>query len=222
MTNRRRLVRVIVISAVTVAGVLCIVVVPMAIQARREAASHANTVQNLKLIKVALDKSEESEKRAPAATVATEAAEAVRLPFDTYSGYFVSNQFEPDSAESFAVIAAQEQFDNTFGVATVMGDKSHRLAKNVFESNVVLAAIKRGGEMWEFKVETVTVNNGVVALRYTTTSETSDSATFACPLIVSIPKGQYTAVRFIENGKVVKEWERQEAADRGNASNVGE
>ena len=33
------------------------------------------------------------------------------------------------------------------------------------------------------------------------------SATFACPLIVSVPKGKYTVVVFVENGKVVKKME---------------
>jgi hypothetical protein len=132
------------------------------------------------------------------------AAEGTKLAFDTYSGYFVSNRFEPDAAQSFLVINDQESFDKVFGVAMVMGDKSHRLPKNAFKSSLVLAAIKRGNAVWEFKVESVTFKHDVVTLRYTTTSKPSDSATFACPLIVSIPKGQYTAVRFVENTKTVK------------------
>jgi hypothetical protein len=32
----------------------------------------------------------------------------------------------------------------------------------------------------------------------------SESATFACPLIASIPRSQYVAVQFVEDGKVVK------------------
>jgi hypothetical protein len=127
-----------------------------------------------------------------------------KLPFDTYSGYFVSNKFEPKAAESFVVIHDQEQFDKVFGVAFVMGDKSHRLAKDAFKSNVVLAAIKRGKALWEYCVTGAPETNGVVELRYTSTSKKSDSATFACPLIVSIPKGKYTAVQFVENKKPIK------------------
>jgi len=126
------------------------------------------------------------------------------LPFDTYSGYFVSNKFEPRASESFVVILDWEQFDKVFGVAYVMGDKSHRLAKGVFTSNVVLAAIKRGKAIWEYSVTGVIETEGAVELRYSTTSKKSDSATFACPLIVSVPKGKYTAVKFIENKKLVK------------------
>ena len=56
------------------------------------------------------------------------------LDFDTYSGYFVSNKFEPDSPASFAVINDREQFDRVFGVAFVMGDKFHRLPADAFPS----------------------------------------------------------------------------------------
>jgi hypothetical protein len=132
------------------------------------------------------------------------AADPVNLPFDTYSGYFVSNKFEPDAAESFLIITDQGQFDRVFGVAMVMGDKSHRLSKNAFKSNIVLAAIKRGKAFSDFKVEAVTEAAGVVELQYTTTEKKNDSATFACPLIVSIPRGRYVAVRFTENGKMMK------------------
>jgi len=58
--------------------------------------------------------------------------------------------------------------------------------------------------LWEYRVEGVIEKDGVVELRYTTTSKKSDSATFACPLIVSIPKGKYAAVQFVENKKAVK------------------
>jgi 7,8-dihydropterin-6-yl-methyl-4-(beta-D-ribofuranosyl)aminobenzene 5'-phosphate synthase len=128
------------------------------------------------------------------------AADAGRIPYDTYSGYFVSNQFEPGAAESFLVITDQTQFDRVFGTAMVMGDKSHRLPKDVFKANVVVAAIKRGKAVWEFKVESVTETKQGAEVRYAAAAKQSDSASYACPLIVSIPKGRYTAVRFVANG----------------------
>jgi hypothetical protein len=137
----------------------------------------------------------------------TPAAEPAKLTFDAYSGYFVSNKFEPDAAESFVAITDQEQFDKVFGVAFVMRDKSHRLPKDAFKANMIVAAIKRGSAVWDFKIESVSVKSGAVELKYTTTSTKSNTATFACPLIVSIPKGDYKAVQFVENGKVVKKIE---------------
>jgi hypothetical protein len=77
------------------------------------------------------------------------------LPFDTYSGYYPSNKFEPDTAESFVVINVQEQFDKVFGI--VMWENSRRLPKDAFKSNIVVAAIKRGNAVWEYKVESVSV-----------------------------------------------------------------
>jgi hypothetical protein len=137
----------------------------------------------------------------------TPAAEPAKLKFDTYSGYFVSNKFEPDAAESFVAITDQEQFDKVFGVAFVMRDKSHRLPKDAFKSNMIVAAVKRGNAVVEYKVESVLEKDGVVELKYTTTSTKSDTATFACPLIVSILKGKYKAIQFVEGGKVVKKVE---------------
>ena len=135
------------------------------------------------------------------------AAEPTKLACDTYGGYFVSNKFEPDAAKSFVVIHDQEQFSNVFGVAMVMRDKHHRLPKDAFESLMVIAAIKRGNALVEYKVESVTEAKGVLELKYTTTEKKSDSTTFACPLIVSIPKGEYKAIQFVENGKPVKKVE---------------
>jgi hypothetical protein len=133
------------------------------------------------------------------------AADATKVTFETYSGYFVSNKFEPNAAESLMVITDQKQFDKAFGVATVMGDKSHRLPKDAFKSRIVLAVIKRGSAVVDYKVASVIVKDGVVELRYSTSSKQSDTATFASPLIVSIPKGKYTAIKFMEGGKTMKE-----------------
>ncbi len=127
-----------------------------------------------------------------------------KLSFDQYSGYFVSNKFEPDAKLSFVAIHSQAQFDQVFGVAMVMRDKSHRLPKDAFKSNIVLTAIKRGKASWEYKVEGVTIEKGVVKVSYAATSKATPETEFACPLIVSIPKGEYKSFVFVENGKEVK------------------
>lgn len=139
-----------------------------------------------------------------AAVTASSAADETKLTFDTYSGYFVSNKFERDAAASFVVIEDQAKFDEVFGVAMVMDDKSHRLPEEPFKSHMVVAAIKRGKANCEYKVESVTVEKGVIRLQYTVTSEPTPETTFACPLIVSVPKGDYKAVVFVEDGKQVK------------------
>ena len=110
--------------------------------------------------------------------------------------------FEP---ASFLVISDRKAFDGIFGVAFVMGDTSHRLPEKAFDSKMVVAVIKRGKALWQFAVHGVQAMEGVLAVRYTETATQQDSAEYACPLIVSIDKANYRAIRFEENGKVVKE-----------------
>ena len=132
------------------------------------------------------------------------AAEPAKLKFETYSGYFVSNKFEPQATASFVTARTQKQFDQVFGVAFVMGDKSHRLASDAFKSQLILATIKRGMAFCTYQVTTVTETDGIVRLRYKTTARKSESASFSCPLIISIPQGKYRAIEFHENNKLVK------------------
>ncbi len=131
------------------------------------------------------------------------AAEPATLPH-TYSGYFVSNKFEPDAAQSFVVINDQEHFDQVFGVAFVRNDKANRLPKDAFKTIMVIATIKRGNAFWVYQIEGVTVKQGVVQLRYKATSKKTPATTFSCPLIVSIPKGRCKAVEFVEDDEKVK------------------
>lgn len=142
----------------------------------------------------------------------TLAAEPVPVKFDTYDGYFVSNKFEPGERESYVLLTTQEAFDQTFGVAFVMGDKSHRLPKEAFASHVVLAVIKRGMSITDFKVKQVVESNGDLEIRYTTKEQKQDSAQFASPLIVSVPRKDYRSIRFIENEKLVKTIKAEESS----------
>jgi len=122
----------------------------------------------------------------------------------THNGYFVSNQFEPDAPTSFVVLKDQAAFDQIFGVAHVMRDKSQRLAADAFPEKIVVAAIHRGKAMVTYQVEHLVTDGKTLSLHYTTKSAPSDTAEFSCPLIVSLPKGDYQAVQFIEDGKEIK------------------
>lgn len=175
-----------------------------AFQTYREARRRMKVTEDLKKISLALRGGGQANKVFPPGAIVPVSDKTSVIPFDTYTGYFVSNKFEPDAAESFVVIADQKRFDEVFGIGMVMGDKSHRAPKDLFSGHIVLAAIKRGKATCEFNVKGVTVKDGVVEFRYTTTVSANDSASYACPLIVSIPKDSYKSIQFIENGKVVK------------------
>jgi len=123
---------------------------------------------------------------------------------EAHDGYFVSNKFEPKSPASFVIIQDRERFDAVFGVAFVMGDKSNRLKPDAFKSKMVISAIKRGPAHCTYKVTAVTVQKSTLYLSYEAKSGVPGSATFACPLIVSVPKEKYSTVVFVENEKLVK------------------
>ncbi len=131
-------------------------------------------------------------------------ASAMSVAVEIHEGYFVSNQFEPDAPMSFVVATNQAAFDKVFGVAMVMRDRSHRLPSAAFEKKIAVAAIHRGKALVTYKVESANLDGKTLVIRYTARSEPSASAEFSCPLILSVPKGGYDAVRFIENGKPIK------------------
>jgi hypothetical protein len=125
-------------------------------------------------------------------------------PFDKYDGYFVSNKFENREPMSFVVLNSQTAFDKVFGIAMVMGDKSHRLPSDVFDRSLVVAAIHRGKAFVEYEVEKVGLAGKALEIRYRAHSTPSDSTEYACPLILSVARGDYDAVRFVENGREIR------------------
>jgi hypothetical protein len=133
----------------------------------------------------------------------TSAADNEKVPFKTYKGYFESNRSGLRGRETFLAIGDRKQFDETFGVATVQGKKPDVLATDVFDGNMVLAAIRRGNSTWRYRVDGVTAKDGVLTLRYRSEATPGGRAQFSSPLIVSVPKGNYAMVVFVENGKKV-------------------
>lgn len=133
---------------------------------------------------------------------ADDKAKGKDLDYDIHSGYFESNKNGLSGDSSYLAFADQKSFDAVFGVAPVQGGKQRFLPKDAFESKLVIAVIKRGKAIYDYKVEKVTDDDGVLELQYTATpQESSGTATFATPLILSVDKGKYSSVEFIENGK---------------------
>ena len=129
---------------------------------------------------------------------------AKAVEFDTHDGYFVSNQFETKAATSFVVLKDQASFDKIFGVGMVMRDKSHRLPATAFAEKIVVTAIHRGKALVTYQVDSVVAEGPTLVVSYTTVVRPEKTAEFSCPLIVAVIKGDYSAVRFMENGKQVK------------------
>ncbi len=123
---------------------------------------------------------------------------------DVHDGYFVAGEFEEDLPVSFIVLRDRPAFDKVFGAGFVMDDPFHRLPKTAFGDSLVVAAIHRGNAFWEYRLRYVSLLDGVLRLEYSTNVHQKPDASYACPLIVRLPKGTYRAVEFAEDGKVIK------------------
>lgn len=126
------------------------------------------------------------------------------IPYSVYDGYFVSNEFEPDAPSSFLILPDQAAFDRVFGVAAVMFDRSHRLPVNIFRNHFLIAAIHRGHANVRYRVVNVTHDETVLRVSYTTKEQHTPMTEYASPLILSVPRDNYSDVAFIENGSPVK------------------
>ena len=124
------------------------------------------------------------------------------VDYDIHNGYFESNKSGLAGDSSDLVFTDQKAFDAVFGVAAVQGGRQRFLPKDAFDSKMVVAVIKRGKGIYDYKVEKVADDDGVLEVQYTATPQDGGgTATFATPLILSVDKGKYTSVVFIENGK---------------------
>jgi hypothetical protein len=131
-------------------------------------------------------------------------AEEKKVDFSVLGpGYFESNKSGLKGESSHLIFTDKKSFDGVFGTRFVPGGKGKFLPKDAFDKNMVIAAIKRGASIYTWKVDKVTDKDGVLELHYTATGKDGGGARFASPLIVSVPKGKYTSVEFIENGKKV-------------------
>jgi hypothetical protein len=129
-------------------------------------------------------------------------AKGKEVDYDIHTGYFESNKSGLAGDSSYLAFSTQKAFDGVFGVARVQGDKQRFLPQDAFGAKVVVAVVKRGKAIYDYKIEKVTNDDGVLTIQYTAApQESSGTATFATPLIVSVDKAKYDSVAFIENGK---------------------
>ena len=128
-------------------------------------------------------------------------AKGEKTDYKVYKSYFVSNKAGLKGESSYLAFADQKSLDKIFRPAPPnIGQKREYLPRNVFESQIVVAVVKQGNKMWEYKIEKVTVDKDTLYVQYTTTSKDTPTATFASPLIVAVDKGKIASVVFVEDG----------------------
>jgi hypothetical protein len=125
-----------------------------------------------------------------------------KIVYEVYAkGYFVKNTVKLPGDKGFFVLQDKKAFDDVFGIARVMGPKPKMVEDKTFEGNLVVTAIKTGGTLWNYEVEGVRIEKKQLIIQYKATGKEVGGAKFTLPLIVSVPRGEYTEVVFMENGK---------------------
>lgn len=129
-------------------------------------------------------------------------AKGEKVNYDLHTGHFEKNNAGLKGDQSFLALGTFEAFDKVFGAGFVMGKKPNVVQKGTFEKNLVVATITRGNAITTYTVEKVTLDkDGTLYVQYKATAGPAGTATFASPLIVSVPKDKVKKVAFIENGK---------------------
>jgi hypothetical protein len=129
-------------------------------------------------------------------------AKGDKVEFDVHDGHFVNNTYKMKGDSAYVAFADRDSFDKIFGIGRVIG-KQNFVPKDAFDKKIVVAAIKEGAALTNYKVEKVTADGDTLYVQYTADSKGSatGTATFRSPLIVSVDKSKIKKVIFIENGK---------------------
>ncbi|HUQ33783.1 MAG TPA: hypothetical protein VM095_16805 [Pyrinomonadaceae bacterium] len=122
------------------------------------------------------------------------------VDYHQYESYFEKNNSGLKGTVSYLVITRQREFDRIFGAAATATNNDF-LPEGAFKTRLVVATIKRGNSIREYKVKQVTANKGKLFVWYDTEDRSQGDATYSSPLILSVAKGNYREVVFMENGK---------------------
>ncbi len=123
-----------------------------------------------------------------------------------HTGHFVRND-TGDEARSLYLLKDLEAFEKVFGTVPPLnnngGRKTDPVKDGMFEKNVVVAVVIRGMAISTYTEVSTKVAGEKLVVAYKCETGKPGTATFASPLIVSVPKGEWKTVSFIENGKEV-------------------
>lgn len=117
-------------------------------------------------------------------------------------GYFVKNNAPLPGNPAFLVLQDKKSFDQIFGFGAVMGAKPKLVDEKLFEGNVIMVVIKSGSTLWKYEVQKIRRDKDQLVVEYGAMGKES-TAKFNSPLIVSVPRGDFATVVFVENGKEI-------------------
>ena len=133
-------------------------------------------------------------------------AKGEKAAHTVYDAYFEKNNAGLKGDASFLALTDKDGFAKVFAARPPLmgGKKPTLLPDGAFDKQFVAAVVKRGPAITTYTVEAVKLDaDGTVYVQYKAEAGAAGTATFASPLIVSVPKEKAKKVVFIENGKTV-------------------
>lgn len=128
------------------------------------------------------------------------------IKFQLHNGHFERNDTGLASKYSFLVIRDNAGFEKIFGVAALgLGPtkKQNFVTADTFEESIVVAMIERGNSVPIFTKVSVVAQQDKLVVSFNYQPGQPDTARYASPLIISVPKGDYSSVDFVANQKKV-------------------
>jgi len=121
-----------------------------------------------------------------------------------HTGHYEKNKSGLKGDKSFLYFDSLEAFEKVFGTTPPLmggGRKPNPVTKETFEKNIVVAVITRADAMTTYSEVSAKDDGGTLKVDYKAETEKPGTATFAAPLILTVPAGKIKKVEFKENGK---------------------
>ena len=128
--------------------------------------------------------------------------------FVVHTGHFEKNNSGLKDEPSLLLITSSDDFEKVFGTVPPAGlggggKKNNPVKKDDFDTEVVAAVIKRGKAITTYTEVSTKTDGETLTVSCKSVEGNAGTATFASPLIVSVPKGKVKTVVFVENGNEI-------------------
>lgn len=131
--------------------------------------------------------------------------EPVLVDYYVISDYQPLDSFDSGFSRSCVVLEDIRSFAKAFATTTEEGLRASLIPVSAFQNEMFLGVVRRSREnVFDLAVDSVEDKDGELVFRYTTQSKPPERGENITSLLVAVPRGDYSAVRFVENGEMVK------------------
>lgn len=121
-----------------------------------------------------------------------------------HTGHYEKKSSGLSGDNSYLVFENFQAFEKVLGTTPSIGPrKSNPVTEGTFQNHEVVVVIKRGKAVAIFTEVSATVDNSVLTLSFKADAGTPGTAIFASSLVVAVPKGLASRVRYLDGGREV-------------------